>query len=41
MRYPLDNLGNPGERVDYTYHSQLTLNSMLGAFPEAYALDGN
>ena len=39
MRYPQDNQGNPGERVDYTYHNQLTLNSVLGNFPESYALD--
>jgi RHS repeat-associated protein len=39
MRYPLDNLGNPGELVDYTYHNQLTLNSVLGNFPESYLLD--
>lgn len=39
MRYPQDNLGNPGELVDYTYHNQFTLNSVLGAFPESYALD--
>jgi RHS repeat-associated protein len=25
--------------VDYTYHNQLTLNSVLGNFPESYALD--
>jgi RHS repeat-associated protein len=39
MRYPQDNLGNPGELVDYTYHNQLTLNSVLSNFPEAYALN--
>jgi hypothetical protein len=25
--------------VDYTYHNQLTLNSVLGNFPESYSLD--
>ena len=32
MRYPADNLGNPGEMAYYTYLPQMTLNSM-GAFP--------
>ncbi|OGO38937.1 MAG: hypothetical protein A2W35_16970 [Chloroflexi bacterium RBG_16_57_11] len=39
MRYPQDNLGNTGEQVDYTYHNQLTLDSMLGTFPETYVYD--
>lgn len=39
MQYPQDNLGNTGERVDYTYQDQLTLDSVLGNFPEAYALN--
>ena len=30
MQYRLDNAGNPGETVTYSYHPQLTLNHAIG-----------
>jgi RHS repeat-associated protein len=39
MRYPADNLGGVGEVVTTTYTKQLTPDSLLGNFPQAYVLE--